>query len=193
MFLIGNQFRQFDASLQSTLSKNLWSPVNEHAWTLAILPPRLGGLGLGNILRSASVSLASISHTKQIASHLLDNLLPTSGSPTPLLGELPCKIIHENQTGTENINLRQMSQRTIQAKLDELEFECLYDESNMYGCSNHTIAWLIPDLSLAIPSLKFVVAVKIWLGLPCFTGVPCVIMEQFTCLVVVTTYTKSKV
>ena len=73
------------------------------------------------------------------------------------------------------MNHRQMSQQTLQAKLDELEFECLFDESNIYMewpvsilCQAATTPVLGLTLhlfltSLAISNQEFIVAVKIWL------------------------------
>ena len=103
-----------------------------------------------------------------------------------------------------------MSQRTLQAKLDEADFECVFDESNLFGkarhstlsCSNQTSAWHkalpIPNLSLAILNQEFIVVVKIWLV--CHPRVPpplrhCSTVVDpmiITCLGVVTAHTESK-
>ena len=119
-------------------------------------------------------------HTTRLLSPYLDTPAP-HGS---YFGEEPCRAALQANLGPLPEELTSLTQKSLQADLDQLQFDTLLAKSDIYSrgrlltlsSNNHTSAWLkappLANLGLSIPSCEFSIATRIWLGIPSFQSSP---------------------
>ena len=159
--------------------------LSENSWKQATLPIRLGGLRLREACRSAPASyLASCNSTRQLICWF-HSLLPQLKVSFFIVNEhtFPgeqvaherlCQSIPDTALKTE-----MTSQKSLQSRLDSDLSSSLKDSASIRDrarlntiSGQHAGAWLqaLPNLSLglAMPSKEFIVALRVWLGIPIF-------------------------
>ena len=169
----------FDSNLRNCLSRILCCSISDNAWSQATLPFRLGGLGLRESQRSSHPAfLGSCNSARILVSHLAPNFDVTSFFP----GE-NCAISYFQSLSILPSNLS--SQNDLQASLDDQLFASIFNTSTIRDqarlravahSSGVSSGWLKaipqPTLGLAFSPHEFVIAVRLWLGVPLFPLLP---------------------
>ena len=100
------------------------------------------------------------------------------------LGFKPCRAALQANWGPLPKELASLTQKSLQANLDQLQFDALLAKPDIYSrgrlltlsSNNHTSAWLkappLANLGLSIPFCEFSIATRIWLGIPSFQSSP---------------------
>ena len=181
----------FDSNLRNCLSRILCCSISDNAWSQATLPFHLGGLGLRESHRSSpSAFLGSCNSAWILVSRLAPNFDVTSFFP----GE-NCAISYFQSLSILPSNLS--SQNDLQASLDDQSFASIFNTSTIRDqarlravahSSGVSSGWLKaisqPTLGLAFSPHEFVIAVRLWLGVPLFPLLPlctCLsVIDQFS-------------
>ena len=168
----------FDEQLCNSLSKVVRSSLSDLTWQQATLPLRMGGLGI----RQASdmtyaAYLGSCSAIKELVCRLLG-----------LSFDSDFMLVSEDLAQRTFINLftssfpfASTSQTTLQSAIDDQTYSNILSQCNirdqarlltLSDSSGLVCAWLralpSPQLGLALPPAEFVVALRLWLGIPIF-------------------------
>ena len=125
---------------------------------------------MGSLKICPSCLFGQSAHDKALSPYLDIPLVP----PGAYLGEEHCKVALQATIGTFPNDSTSMTQSSLQADLDQQQFDELLEASNMYDKSrlltlsnnNHTSAWPL------VPSAEFSIAARIWLGVPSFQSSP---------------------
>jgi len=172
---LGSFPSRFDFRLRECLSRILCCSVCDGAWWQATLPFRLGGLGLRDSERSANPAfLGSCNFTRSLVARLVGSSdasmsLPGEGYAFSSFEDLPISVS------------KATSQNDIQAFLDDLLFKQLLncssirDQARLRAVSHSSgtsSGWLKalpqPSLGLAFSPHDFIIALRLWLGIPLF-------------------------
>jgi len=167
---------KFDSHLKGCLGRILQCSLPSNSWCQASLPFRLGGLGLRSSSSSAAAAfLGSCNSVRLLASQLLsqdfhDLVFPDEVQAATIFDEFSSDLFIPTAT-----------QQDLQALLDQTQFERLFSSLNirhrarltaLSHSSGASSGWLkaIPQVSLAlaIPGPEFMVALRLWLGIPLF-------------------------
>ena len=160
--LVTDELLLFDEGLRSALSDILKTSISDLAWKQAVLPLRLGGLGLREASSTAAAYTASVNVSRVISNSISPveySLFPgEAGSADELLNQL------------SNIplvpDLASHSQKSLQSILDVSAWNNLLTGQDLYGrarlsslaSSKDTSGWLkappIQNLGLSMPSLE---------------------------------------
>ena len=178
---------RFDSGVRHCLEGLAQTSLPDLAWLQASLSMRLGGLGLRQAaLTSTAAFLGSCQASRQLVTHLLQQNTMSLNLPCEHItipGEVEAQDrfseLLASYGSTVSVDMSTFSQRTLQAQLDNNLVASLKEESNLRDqarlntvASPHASAWLraIPNanLGLTLPKHEFVVAVKLWLGIPIF-------------------------
>ena len=167
---------QFDSNLKTCLSRIIQCSLPNDSWCQAILPFRLGGLGLRSSFSSAAAAfLGSCNSVRLLASHLLSQDFHDLVFPNEE------HVVTTFERFTSDIFIPSATQQDLQALLDQTQYDQLFASSNirnrarltaLFHSSGTSSGWLkaIPQVSLAlaIPGPEFVVGIRLWLGIPLF-------------------------
>lgn len=177
--------QRFDTSLRAALSKASHSPISDLSWKQAVLPFRLGGIGLREAGNTAPIAfMASCNSSRP----LIRQLLP----PCSVEGNVPSQpqLPGEQEARDQAINMGILdlddthTQASLQAQLDEKWQEELLSQCNIrdkarllaLADSTETSGWLratpIESLGLAMPGPEFIISLRIWLGVNIFSSSP---------------------
>ena len=175
-------FKRFDAGLRHSLETITHSSLDDQTWKQATLPIRLGGLGLRESSSSASAAfVGSRNTTRSLTASLLgvDPSMDTS-ELTPE-DEFPARA--SLREALPEADLTSASQHHLQDSLDRRAFtmckalSSLRDQARLNSITSSPAgAWLRaipnPNLGLAMPQHEFIVAIRMWLGIPLFPPPP---------------------
>ena len=173
-----NHLLDFDNQLRSSLSRVVRHSLSDLTWQQATLPMRLGGLGIRQASDMVYVTyLGSCSDFKDLVRQLLGI---QRDSDFMLVGEAKAQ---QNLIGLlpSSFSFSPASQKDLQLHLDEYFYsevllqQSIRDRARLLALSDSSglaCAWLqvipCPQLGLAIPPAEFVVALRLWLGIPVF-------------------------
>ena len=175
---VDEHLRCFDDGLRFTLSRVLRCPIPEAAWLQAILPLRLGSLGLRESVRTAPAAfLASCHSIHSLVAQLLhmDTNLVFHLPGEEVTLELLRQLLPSWDPLPDDI-----TQWFIQDALDRVQLTQLLDSSNLRDLARlntqsrcqHAHAWLQaipqPNLGLSMTSSEFAIALRYWLGITLF-------------------------
>ena len=176
----------FDDQLRNSLSRVVRTSLSDISWQQATLPLRLGGLGI----RQASdicyaAYLGSCSANRDLVCQLLGLDFDTG---FVLVGEVLAQQSFSQQV-TSSVDFLSISQTLLQSTLDDHIYSnilsrcSIRDRARLLAISDPSglsCAWLqvlpAPQLGLAIPPAEFVVALRLWLGIPVFSRA-----DSFSC------------
>ena len=176
--LFDNQLSQFDTSLRSTLSEILHSPINDHVWSQASLPFQLGGLGIRVTTRAAPAAFIASAHLSLLVAASIPVEFPSPS--TPFFGvEVTKRNLADLLGAPDPDDLSREPQNTLQAELDQLQYDNLLEELDLYGknylkCQPHQCLPPPPlaNLGLSISNNEAIMATRIWLGIATFPRNP---------------------
>ena len=169
----------FDSNLCNCLSRIMCCSISDSAWFQATLPFCMGGLGLHGLQRSSHpYFLGSLNSARVLVSCLKETFDATLSMP----GEDSALFYFENiSISTSSVS----SQCELQASLDNQLFSQIFNTSNIRDqarlravshSSGTSSGWLKaipqPSLGLALSSHDFVIALRLWLGVPLFPLTP---------------------
>ena len=153
--------------------------ISDNAWLQATLPFRMGGLGLRESQHSLHPAfLGSCNSVRILASRLVPNFDVTSSFP----GEESALSYLKNLS---IVSSHLSSQNDLQASLDVQLFANIFNSSTIQDqahlravahSSGTSSGWLKaipqPSLSLAFSPHDFIIALRLWLGVPLFPLLP---------------------
>ena len=175
------QWTRFDNGLRLSLGRITHTSVPDRAWTQATLPCRMGGLGLRESRTTQKAAfLGSCNFSKPLCHRLLGGELRERG--TPLVWEETARTaLLEDDLELNNVDLGKVGQRDLQAIIDAARLQNLHsnsplrDKARLMACAApHAAAWLraipAPSLGLTMSRHEFVLAARLWLGIPVFSS-----------------------
>ena len=170
----------FDDQLRNSLSGVVRTSFSDLTWQQATLPLRMGGLGI----RQASdmkyaAYLGSCSANKELICRLLGL---NFDNDFLLVGEEMAQQTFINLfTSSSSFPFTSTSQTVMQSTIDDRIYSDLHSQYSIRDrarllavsdTSGFAYAWLralpSPKLGLALPPAEFVVALRLWLGIPVF-------------------------
>ena len=195
---VTEQLSRFDHGLRRCLEKIFNSSLSDPCWKQATLPVSLGGLGLREASRTApAVFIGSCNSTRKLLSQLLGHTVAMSSvdrSEHFTLASSDQNLVIPGELSTreklmsvfshhEDIDLMSSKQHELQVVLDSSLLRKIKAESNLREkarlnsvSARHSGAWLmaIPNqkLGLVMSPQEFMVALRMWLGIPVFPAPP---------------------
>ena len=177
-----NNLSLFDDQLWNSLSRVVRTSVSDIIWQQATLPLRLGELG---IYQTSDVCyaayLGSCSANKDLVCRLLGLDFDTD---FVLVGEVLAQQSFSQLFTSPSFDFLSISQTLLQSTLDDhiysniLSCCSIHNRACLLAISDSSgffCAWLqilpAPQLGLAIPPAEFIVALRLWLGIPVFSRV----------------------
>ena len=174
------QWTHFDNGLRLSLGRITHTSVPDQAWVQATLPCRMGGLGLRESRATQKAAfLGSCNFSRPLCHRLLEELQEIG---TPLVGEEAARTaLLEEGLDLNNVDLGNAGQHDLQVIIDAAHLQVLHtnstlrDRARLTACAApHASAWLraipAPSLGLTMSRHEFVLAVRLWLGIPVFSS-----------------------
>ena len=166
----------FDSNLHNCLSRILCCSISDNAWSQATLPFWLGGLGLRESQCSSHPAFLGFYNSARI---LVSRLAPNFDVASFFQVKIVLYISYFQSLSILPPNLS--SQNDLQAFLDDQLFASIFntstirDQARLHAVvhsSGVSSGWLKdipqPTLGLAFSPHEFVIAVRLWLGVPLF-------------------------
>ena len=161
---------RFDALLRSSLDRICRCGLSDNAWCQATLPFRLGGLGLRDSVSTiVAAYLGCCNDVRSLSCSLLDLSSVVFPGESSLRSSLSCGSDYSSTQHAFQVPHDNERYQSLVSNSSIRDRARLLAASDSTGCSS---AWLKaipnPSLGLAMPVTEFVVAVRIWLGIPLF-------------------------
>ena len=193
---VTEQLSQFDHGVRRCLEKMFNSLKSDACWKQTTLPVRLGGLGLRGASRTAPAAfIESFNSTRKLLSQLLGHATSfVDGSEHVNLASFDQNLIVPGKLSTreilrsvlshfEDIDFKASQQREFRDVLDSSLLRKIKAESNLRDkarlnsvSARNSGAWLmaIPNqkFGLFMSPQKFMVALRMWLGILVFLSPP---------------------
>jgi len=196
--LAASQWSRFDAECRAALGRIVHTSITDDAWAQATLPCRLGGLGLREAAAAhCAAFLGCCNSTRHLCLRLLNTTqrVARSAAVSSVPGEREARLAYAALgviRPSTDLDLSTAGQHALQKCVDDLAHTALLarcsvrDRARLTACGTlHAAAWLralpAPTLGLAMSRHDFVLALRLWLGIPVFSAVQRCPCRQLIC------------